>query len=107
MRTEEIDEWIEKLRHGSDRVFITTNMLSRGLDFPKVKLVINFDVPFHNDGEPDCDTYLNRIGRAGRFGDTAIALTLFDSHLEEGAFWDIVEHFEMEEKVKPLVGGSD
>ena len=35
---------------------------SRGIDADKVSLVINLDVP------KDHETYLHRIGRAGRFG---------------------------------------
>lgn len=35
---------------------------SRGIDAEKVNLVINLDVP------QDWETYMHRIGRAGRFG---------------------------------------
>lgn len=35
---------------------------SRGIDAEKVNLVVNLDVPL------DCETYMHRIGRAGRFG---------------------------------------
>ena len=35
---------------------------SRGIDADKVNLVINLDIP------KDHETYLHRIGRAGRFG---------------------------------------
>lgn len=35
----------------------------------QVNLVINYDLPVkHNCVEPDCEVYLHRIGRAGRFG---------------------------------------
>ena len=36
---------------------------SRGIDADKVNLVINLDVP------QDWETYMHRIGRAGRYGD--------------------------------------
>lgn len=35
---------------------------SRGIDAEKVNLVVNLDVPL------DWETYMHRIGRAGRFG---------------------------------------
>lgn len=35
---------------------------SRGIDAEKVNLVVNLDVPV------DWETYMHRIGRAGRFG---------------------------------------
>lgn len=55
---------------------------------------------------PDYENYLHRVGRSGRFGDTGLALTLFDREQDEAAFWKIVEHYDMKDKVKPLEGGS-
>lgn len=40
----------------------STCQTSRGIDADKVNLVINLDVP------QDWETYMHRIGRAGRFG---------------------------------------
>lgn len=70
-----------------------------------IKCVINFDVPF-NQGKPDYESYLHRIGRAGRFGDTGVALTLFDREQDELAFFDIIKHYKMENQVQPLEGGA-
>lgn len=39
-----------------------SSQTSRGIDAEKVNLVINLDVPL------DWETYMHRIGRAGRFG---------------------------------------
>lgn len=41
---------------------VTTNLLSRGIDVPNVRLVINFDIPIHSK------TYLFQATRSGRFG---------------------------------------
>ena len=62
-------------------VFITTNMMARGIDVPACEFVINYDVPAmevgtHREGDPE--TYLHRISRTGRFGSKGIALTLLD-----------------------------
>jgi ATP-dependent RNA helicase DDX19/DBP5 len=70
-----------------------------------IKLVINFDVPMHH-GKPDYENYLHRIGRAGRFGDTGIALTLIDREVDEKCFFKIINHYKMRDKVKELDGGS-
>ncbi|NXE92796.1 DDX20 helicase, partial [Menura novaehollandiae] len=51
-----------KLKQFHCRVLISTDLTSRGIDAEKVNLVINLDVP------ADWETYMHRIGRAGRFG---------------------------------------
>ncbi|NXH82150.1 DDX20 helicase, partial [Edolisoma coerulescens] len=51
-----------KLKQFHCRVLISTDLTSRGIDAEKVNLVINLDVPL------DWETYMHRIGRAGRFG---------------------------------------
>ena len=44
------------------RVLIATDLFGRGIDIERLNVVINFDFPL------DSETYLHRIGRAGRFG---------------------------------------
>ena len=44
---------------GYDTFFFQT---ARGIDAENVNLVVNLDIP------PEHETYLHRIGRAGRFG---------------------------------------
>ena len=74
------DETIRRFRNGEIQILITTDVLARGYDERLVKLVINFDLPIKKarDGsyEPDCETYLHRIGRTGRFGTKGIAVNL-------------------------------
>lgn len=54
-----------EFRDGLHKLLITTNVSARGLDMPKVSLVINYDPPILHSAnlEPDYDTYLHRIGR--------------------------------------------
>ena len=74
------DETIRRFRNGEIQILITTDVLARGYDEKLVKLVINYDLPIkktrNGDYEPDCETYLHRIGRTGRFGTKGIALNL-------------------------------
>ena len=81
MNPEERDEMMEKFREGEVNVFITTNMMARGIDVPGCEIVINYDVPTmreNNRIKGDAKTYLHRIGRTGRFGTKGIALTLLE-----------------------------
>ncbi|XP_061113136.1 probable ATP-dependent RNA helicase DDX20 [Conger conger] len=62
-------EAMSKLKQYQCRVLISTDLTSRGIDADKVNLVINLDVP------QDWETYMHRIGRAGRFGTHGLAVT--------------------------------
>ena len=63
---------LDRFREGSEKVLITTNVLSRGIDVEHVTIVVNFDLPIDMNGEADCETYLHRIGRTGRFGNFSL-----------------------------------
>uniref|UniRef100_A0A3B3Q954 DEAD (Asp-Glu-Ala-Asp) box polypeptide 20 n=1 Tax=Paramormyrops kingsleyae TaxID=1676925 RepID=A0A3B3Q954_9TELE len=69
-------EAMAKLRQYQCRVLISTDLTSRGIDAEKVNLVINLDVP------QDHQTYMHRVGRAGRFGTYGLAVT-YCCHGEE------------------------
>jgi len=45
---------------------------ARGLAIPKLKHVINFDLP------SDVDEYVHRIGRTGRMGNLGLATSFFN-----------------------------
>ncbi|GBP59534.1 DEAD-box helicase Dbp80 [Eumeta japonica] len=70
---------LDRFRAGLEKVLITTNVLSRGIDVEQVTLVVNFDMPMDMNRKADCETYLHRIGRTGRFGKAGIAINLIDS----------------------------
>jgi len=67
---EERKEAVERLRQGNINVLIATDVAARGLDIEGVDLVINFDMPRSGD------EYVHRIGRAGRTGQTGLAVSL-------------------------------
>lgn len=97
MDNDERDEMMDRFRKGSVRTFITTNLLARGIDVPEIDIVINYDVPVtkkkNGQNKGDAETYLHRIGRAGRFGTQAVALTLLDREEDQKYFDEIVDHF--------------
>ncbi|ETO01463.1 dead box ATP-dependent RNA helicase [Reticulomyxa filosa] len=55
-------------REKKSRFLVCTDLITRGIDIQSVNVVINFDFPKTDE------TYLHRIGRAGRFGHLALAI---------------------------------
>uniref|UniRef100_A0A3B5M860 RNA helicase n=1 Tax=Xiphophorus couchianus TaxID=32473 RepID=A0A3B5M860_9TELE len=70
---------IERFKNGKEKVLVTTNVCSRGIDVEQVSLVVNFDLPVDLEGNADNETYLHRIGRTGRFGRRGFAVNMVDS----------------------------
>jgi ATP-dependent RNA helicase DeaD len=55
---------------GRTSILVVTNVAARGLDVPQVSHVVNFDMP------EDVETYVHRVGRTARAGQTGTAITL-------------------------------
>lgn len=62
---------VEKFRTGEVWILITTELMSRGIDFKGVNLVINYDFP------QSITSYIHRIGRTGRAGRQGEAITFY------------------------------
>jgi superfamily II DNA/RNA helicase len=62
---------IEAFRAKKLWFLITTDVLARGLDFPPLSAVINYDFP------DSTATYIHRIGRTGRAGRSGEAVTFY------------------------------
>ncbi|KAH9504391.1 ATP-dependent RNA helicase ddx19a [Bulinus truncatus] len=84
---------IRRFRDGKEKVLITTNVSARGIDVEQVTVVVNFDLPLTQDYKPDCETYLHRIGRTGRFGKSGIAINFVDGHRSMNTMRFIEKHF--------------
>ncbi|XP_053313556.1 probable ATP-dependent RNA helicase DDX20 [Spea bombifrons] len=78
-------EAMAKLKLFHCRVLISTDLTSRGIDAEKVNLVINLDVPH------DWETYMHRIGRAGRFGTYGLSVTYCCRGEEENLLMGIAQ----------------
>ena len=59
-------------RNGKVDVLVATDVAARGIDVDNVTHVVNYQCP------EDEKTYVHRIGRTGRAGNTGIAITLVD-----------------------------
>ncbi len=53
---------INRLKSGGLDILVATDVAARGLDVPRLDLVINYDIPY------DAESYVHRIGRTGRAG---------------------------------------
>lgn len=65
------DKVIERFKNGDIWVLICTDVLSRGIDFRGVNVVLNYDVP------QSAQSYVHRIGRTGRAGRQGKSVTFF------------------------------
>jgi len=71
------------------RIMVATDIFGRGIDIQHVNIVINYDIP---EGP---DTYLHRVGRAGRFGTKGLAITFVSSQDDSNILNKVQERFEV------------
>ncbi|XP_041987390.1 probable ATP-dependent RNA helicase DDX20 [Aricia agestis] len=76
---------LKTLQEYKCRILISTDLASRGIDASNIDLVINFEPPF------EWQTYLHRIGRAGRFGSYGTAITIASEGNEQKKFIALFE----------------
>ena len=65
-------EAIRLFSNGEVPILIATDVASRGLDFPNVSYVFNFDMP------KNIEDYIHRIGRTGRVGNKGMAISFYN-----------------------------
>lgn len=80
---EERDWAVAEFKAGRKDVLIATDVASKGLDFPGIQHVINYDMP----GE--IENYIHRIGRTGRRGKTGVATTFINKNTPEITLLDL------------------
>lgn len=94
LTVEQRNEALKRFREGQERVIVATNVMARGIDIEQVSLVINYDLPINVETrEVDCETYLHRIGRTGRFGKEGLAINFVDGYRSRAMIQVLEEHF--------------
>ncbi|EIE91029.1 hypothetical protein G6F46_005976 [Rhizopus delemar] len=76
------------------RIMVATDIFGRGIDIERVNIVINYDMP---DG---ADSYLHRVGRAGRFGTKGLGITFVSDENDTQVLNDVQSRFEV--NISPL-----
>jgi len=71
------------------RIMVSTDLFGRGIDIERVNIVINYDMP------DDSDSYLHRVGRAGRFGTKGLAITFSATDEDAEVLKKVQERFEV------------
>lgn len=87
----------KEFKEGKKRILVATDLVGRGIDIEKVNIVINYDMPetdeIHGDGT---DTYLHRVGRAGRFGTKGLAITFVANQKDSDVLSSVQDRFDVE-----------
>ncbi|PKU81186.1 DEAD-box ATP-dependent RNA helicase 56 [Dendrobium catenatum] len=82
-------------KEGHKRILVATDLVGRGIDIERVNIVINYDMP------DSADTYLHRVGRAGRFGTKGLAITFVSSASDSDVLNQVQARFEVDIKELP------
>ncbi|KAG9439047.1 hypothetical protein H6P81_019212 [Aristolochia fimbriata] len=96
---EEREDAIALFKSGKKDVLVATDVASKGLDFPDIQHVINYDMP------AEIENYVHRIGRTGRCGKTGIATTFINKNQSETTLLDL-KHLlqEAKQRIPPVLG---
>ncbi|CAH2038367.1 unnamed protein product [Thlaspi arvense] len=89
---------ISSFKAGEKDVLVATDVASKGLDFPDIQHVINYDMP------AEIENYVHRIGRTGRCGKTGVATTFINKNQSETTLLDM-KHLlqEAKQRIPPVL----
>jgi ATP-dependent RNA helicase UAP56/SUB2 len=86
------EERIKRYKEFKDfnkRICVATDVFGRGIDIERINLAINYDLP------ADADSYLHRVGRAGRFGTKGLAISFVSNDADQEVLKQIEKRFEV------------
>lgn len=89
MSQEERIKRYKSFKDYENRIMVATDIFGRGIDIERVNIVINYDMP------DSADTYLHRVGRAGRFGTKGLGITFVSSEKDTEILNDVQSRFEI------------
>jgi ATP-dependent RNA helicase UAP56/SUB2 len=88
----------KEFKEFNKRICVATDVFGRGIDIERINLAINYDMT------ADADSYLHRVGRAGRFGTKGLSISFVSSDEDEKVLKDIEARFEAKVPEYPAEG---
>lgn len=93
---------VQDFKAGKKDVLVATDVASKGLDFPDIQHVVNYDMP------EEIENYVHRIGRTGRCGRTGIATTFINKNQSEHVLLDLkLQLKEADQRIPPALSMLD
>jgi len=89
MKQEERIKMYQSFKDFKHRILVSTDIWGRGIDIERVNIVVNYDMP------DSPDSYLHRVGRAGRFGTKGLAITFASSDEDAKVLEQVQSRFEV------------
>jgi len=87
MKQSERIEMYKNFKEFGSRVMVSTDLFGRGVDFERVNVVFNYDMP------KDPDDYLHKVGRAGRFGTKGLAISFIATEEDKSVLDQVCKRF--------------
>ena len=92
---------LERVRKGTLRFLVATDVAARGIDIPELSHVIQYELP------EDPESYVHRAGRTGRAGAAGIAITFINGIADKLALDRIAKRFNVEFEERTLPSDAD
>ena len=91
---------LERVRKGTLRFLVATDVAARGLDIPSLSHVIQYEPP------EEMEAYIHRAGRTGRAGASGIAISLVNKG-ERFALEKIAKEYSIPMQERPIPSDED
>lgn len=94
MTFEEREKQLQLYRDGFTRILLATEVLSRGIDVPETKIVVNVHLGHAANMNQAClKSYLYRVSRSGRMESDAMAITLINNETSKKLYQQVSNYF--------------
>lgn len=84
-----------QFRDFGKRIMVATDIFGRGIDILRVNFVINYDMP------ENPESYIHRVGRAGRFESKGISITFIVGEADQKIFDETIKKYAIKNEVLP------